>query len=139
MRIQRRKRLMRRDSSSSDDDLHHNTGVIIRKRDDDALTPRNILCTNQSFVDQLFELFDSQDSPKQISQNVWELLMLLPTNPRILLELHSLETSDWGRLLNPKSPFQLLYALQILESIVLEVSKDDVNKSNKFMVTDLLG
>ena len=128
---------MRRDSSSSsDDDLYHNTGVVVRRKDDDALTPRNILCTNQHFLDQLFELFDSQESPKQISQHVWELLMLLPTNPRILNELHSLESNaEWDKLFNPHSPFQLLYALQILESIVLEVSKDDV--SRVFCVVDM--
>ena len=59
---------------------------------------------------------------------VWELLLLLPTNPKVLKQLHSLseDKAQWTLILDHNSPFQLLYSLQILESIVLEESKDQV-------------
>jgi hypothetical protein len=86
---------------------------------DDSISPRTILCSNQKFLDQLFDLFDKQQSNKEISEKVWEILLLLPTNPKILKQLHALEVNfSWNQLLNPESSFQLLYNLQIVESIV---------------------
>lgn len=100
---------------------------FIFQRHDDGPTPRSILCNEQQFLDQLFNLFDSGEYNNRITQMVWELLLLLPTSPRVLKQFHSLsDTPNWSELLNPRSPFQLLYSLQILESIILEASKDAV-------------
>jgi hypothetical protein len=102
--------------------------------DDDTVSPRTILFTNQDFVDQFFELFQLQHptAGPSIHQKVWEIVMLLPTNPKMLKRFYSLEEKPaWSTLLDPNSTFQLLYALQIVESILLEESDDVAEKKER--------
>ncbi len=116
-------------SKSDKDAYHDSSGIVAKKKHDDSPTPRSIVCNNQNFLDQLFNLFASPEYDKQIMQMVWEVLLLLPTSPKVLKQLHSLpDNPNWSELLNPNSPYQLLYSLQILESIILEASKDAVQQ-----------
>ena len=56
--------------STAEEDYQDSSGIVIKKREDDTISPRNILCSNQNFLDQLFDLFDTHDYPKHISQRV---------------------------------------------------------------------
>eukprot|EP00741_Cyanophora_paradoxa_P020633 tig00021281_g19915.t1 len=58
----------------------------------------------------------------RVAQKVWDLLMQLPTNERMLSEIRALETAehgalDWDALLDDKSTFRLYYSLQIVEML----------------------
>uniref|UniRef100_A0A3B5M3R9 Ubiquitin carboxyl-terminal hydrolase 34 n=1 Tax=Xiphophorus couchianus TaxID=32473 RepID=A0A3B5M3R9_9TELE len=57
---------------------------------------------------------------ENLSRRVWELLMLLPTCPKMLQAFQNIsdETSlCWKELLRIKSPHKLLYALEIIEAL----------------------
>ncbi|MED6265523.1 Ubiquitin carboxyl-terminal hydrolase 34 [Characodon lateralis] len=60
---------------------------------------------------------------ENLSRRVWELLMLLPTCPKMLLAFQNIsdETNGeglcWKELLRIKSPHKLLYALEIIEAL----------------------
>uniref|UniRef100_A0A3B5M8F1 Ubiquitin carboxyl-terminal hydrolase 34 n=1 Tax=Xiphophorus couchianus TaxID=32473 RepID=A0A3B5M8F1_9TELE len=60
---------------------------------------------------------------ENLSRRVWELLMLLPTCPKMLQAFQNIsdETSGeslcWKELLRIKSPHKLLYALEIIEAL----------------------
>ncbi|XP_070409718.1 ubiquitin carboxyl-terminal hydrolase 34 isoform X3 [Nothobranchius furzeri] len=60
---------------------------------------------------------------ENLSRRVWELLMLLPTCPKMLQAFQNIsdETNEdglcWKELLRIKSPHKLLYALEIIEAL----------------------
>ncbi|CAL8351436.1 unnamed protein product, partial [Boreogadus saida] len=60
---------------------------------------------------------------ENLSRRVWELLMLLPTCPNMLLAFQNIsddtsgEALSWKDLLRIRSPHKLLYALEIIEAL----------------------
>ncbi|XP_028316758.1 ubiquitin carboxyl-terminal hydrolase 34 isoform X2 [Gouania willdenowi] len=60
---------------------------------------------------------------ENLSRRVWELLMLLPTCPKMLQAFQSISDDTngeglcWKELLRIKSPHKLLYALEIIEAL----------------------
>uniref|UniRef100_A0A8C7W9I2 Ubiquitin carboxyl-terminal hydrolase 34 n=1 Tax=Oncorhynchus mykiss TaxID=8022 RepID=A0A8C7W9I2_ONCMY len=57
---------------------------------------------------------------ENLSRRVWELLMLLPTCPNMLLAFQNIADDTglcWKDLLRIKSPHKLLYALEIIEAL----------------------
>uniref|UniRef100_A0A8C3G314 Ubiquitin carboxyl-terminal hydrolase 34 n=1 Tax=Cyclopterus lumpus TaxID=8103 RepID=A0A8C3G314_CYCLU len=60
---------------------------------------------------------------ENLSRRVWELLMLLPTCPKMLQAFQNISDDTngeglcWKELLRIKSPHKLLYALEIIESL----------------------
>ncbi|CAG8436597.1 9374_t:CDS:10 [Diversispora eburnea] len=72
--------------------------------------PINML---SKYIDQFFSMLELDET---YSSQIWDLLMRLPTNSRSLAALKSLETPvNWEEILVPRSPFRLLYALQIID------------------------
>ncbi|CAG8519826.1 15599_t:CDS:10 [Acaulospora morrowiae] len=64
-------------------------------------------------IDRFFSLLELDES---YSSQIWDLLMRLPTNSRSLDTLKSLDSSlHWEDILVSRSPFRLLYALQIID------------------------
>ena len=56
-----------------------------------------------------------------VSQDIWEVLMLLPTNSshcRRFLSLDGVTVDSWSRLLDPGSVYRLVYGLQVLDDIM---------------------
>ena len=81
-----------------------------------------------------------------ISEMVWDILQMLPTNPVILDRLRKLapvkfrDPSDWRALLNWDSTLQLLYHLQIVDAFMksggvgAESDKEEVRCRTTFCV-----
>ena len=93
-------------------------------------SPSFILSNTNNF-EQIFKLLSFSDN---VSRKAWELLMLLPTNESLLNELLHSESPNWGEILNTNNLYKLLYALQIIESIVdtQGANQDDVDKKNSW-------
>mmetsp|Transcript_12467 Transcript_12467/g.20271 ORF Transcript_12467/g.20271 Transcript_12467/m.20271 type:complete len:3278 (-) Transcript_12467:248-10081(-) len=97
--------------------------------EEECFFPTTIL-SKQQYFDQLFDLLSVEQG---IGQKVWDLLMLLPTNERMLSDLEALPQPEsategsngprpcscsWSTLLDSRSIFRLLYSLQIVESLI---------------------
>lgn len=52
--------------------------------------------------------------------------MRLPTNAQMLSALKSLNMENWSTLLDDRSPFKLLYQLQIVHTLLM--TNDEVRK-----------
>lgn len=94
-----------------------------------------LLANRQENFDLLFSLLSSGgEGPdaQEISQRVWKLITSLPTNQRLLDEMKQLSDveanpaaadgsevtpSPWSKLLDPQSPFKLLYSLRIVSKL----------------------
>ena len=100
--------------------------------------PTQLLANRQENFDLLFSLLSSgAEGPdaQEISQRVWKLITSLPTNQRLLDEMKQLSDveaqahaahsgdasasspSPWSKLLDPQSPFKLLYSLRIVSKL----------------------
>jgi len=55
-----------------------------------------------------------------LSRRVWDILALLPTNPKLLEGFLKLDSSNLSlqELLDPSSPQKLMYSLYIVESLL---------------------
>jgi ubiquitin carboxyl-terminal hydrolase 34 len=92
------------------------------EKEDDEMLPSRQLAQERYFA----QLFDLLILPGSIGQLVWDLLMKLRTNPTMLDSLQRLRSPhdtdpahpNWNELLDPRSLFKLLYALQIVESLL---------------------
>ncbi|CAG8488554.1 749_t:CDS:10, partial [Cetraspora pellucida] len=72
--------------------------------------PINML---SKYIDQFFSMLELEET---YSAQIWDLLMRLPTHAGSLSALKSLMAPvQWDELLIYRSPFRLLYALQILD------------------------
>jgi len=88
--------------------------------------PRYILSSSNQYFNLLFQSLNLEDI---VAEKIWKLLQRLPTNPELSKGLVSLDVvntpnPNWDSLLDSKSVYKLLYALQIIESLseVLETS-----------------
>ena len=90
------------------------------------------------YIDQLLEMLDGYLSTNSnelstdngdLSVAVWDILQSLPTHSVLLKQIEDLvieeNLSTLSHLLDPMSPYRLLYSLQIIESFV---KLDDINK-----------
>lgn len=77
--------------------------------------PSYLLTQDSSSYDLLFSAL----ADPQVANEVWELLIRLPTNPRIQSQLAALEGEEvaWDLLLDPTSVHKLLYSLEVLEAL----------------------
>ncbi|KAF9091841.1 hypothetical protein BGX23_004831 [Mortierella sp. AD031] len=64
---------------------------------------------------------------EKYASQAWEVVTRLPTSPGLLRQLEELEEDlDWTSLLDARSPFLLLYSLQIIDSLIKrDQSKED--------------
>ncbi len=98
--------------------------------------PRVILTSNPDNFSMLSKLLSA---PADVAAKAWDLLMTLPTNPVIQSGIASISapasvTDDgtaaagvavpWNTLIDTSSPFRLLYALQIVDTLS-DVSAED--------------
>jgi len=73
----------------------------------------NVVLSETLYFDLLFELLSLNDT---LSSQVWELLMVLPTNTKMLNELRNPnQIENWDTVLNHASIHRLLYTLQIVD------------------------
>ncbi len=104
-----------------------------------SANPRAIVTANPDNFTLLSKLLSA---PVDVAAKAWELLMKLPTNPVIqqgianisAVAMHPLGASEqsqqaqplvqWSTLVDATSPFRLLYALQIVETLT-DVSDTD--------------
>lgn len=89
-----------------------------KKASDNEIAPSKIL-SRQEYFNQLFDLLNLST----IAQQVWDLLMLLPTNQKLFEGMYALEGIDpsnpnWNSLLSTNSTFKLYYSLQIIDSFL---------------------
>jgi hypothetical protein len=65
-------------------------------------------------------------------KQAWDLLMMLPTNQKMLTALADIRTGDaqlnWEELLNRSSTFNLLYTLQIVQAL-MQPTEDSAEKN----------
>ena len=93
--------------------------------------PMNLLLLPKNF-DQLFSLMQNLSNLRQenmddatvipkaqiLSRRVWDILMLLPTNPHIKMALQNIGQAteeDMKRILSPDSPQKLMYTFYIVD------------------------
>jgi len=88
----------------------------------------NLIVSNKAeCFDLLFELLNL--GVADITQAVWKLMMQVPINQRLLNSMRSLESihveltsqqshSGWQSIIDPNSPYKMLYSLQILNTLV---------------------
>ncbi|KAK1866716.1 hypothetical protein I4F81_009231 [Pyropia yezoensis] len=82
---------------------------------DSDVVPRRVL-SRSPYFDHLFQLMEAGD--EDLSAQLWELLMRLPTNEATLEALQNPESvAEWRSLLDAASPFRVHYALQIIDSL----------------------
>ncbi|KAG0229118.1 hypothetical protein BGW42_001784 [Actinomortierella wolfii] len=56
---------------------------------------------------------------ERFASQAWEIIVCLPTSPRLLQDIVELkEPIDWASFLEARSPFMLLYSLQIINALV---------------------
>jgi hypothetical protein len=72
------------------------------------------IASNPKTFDSLFNLLNSKSG---ISEHVWEILNILPKSKEHVAKLQNLANINWNVLLEPESPFKLLYNLQIIEEL----------------------
>ncbi|KAF9333682.1 hypothetical protein BGZ91_011161, partial [Linnemannia elongata] len=68
---------------------------------------------------------------EKYASQAWEVVTRLPTSPGLLLQLEQLEDDiDWTNLLDARSPFLLLYSLQIIDSLIKrdQSKKDEMDQ-----------
>ena len=116
--------------------LAHNYRNDLRKisdtcdeNNDKTLLPRYILSNEQKYFETLFGLLDRTD---ESSQEAWNLIQKLITNPTIYNKILNLKVEkkengefDWDTLFDTKSIFKLLYMFQIIESLIEEGGEGD--------------
>ncbi|KAG9286507.1 hypothetical protein G9A89_014673 [Geosiphon pyriformis] len=72
--------------------------------------PTNLL---SKYVDKFFVMLQLEE---EYAAQIWDFLMRLPTNRTMLSSLKSLGAPvDWNSLIDSRSPFRLLYSLQIVD------------------------
>ncbi|GAB0489246.1 hypothetical protein MMPV_000463 [Pyropia vietnamensis] len=82
---------------------------------DSDVVPRRVL-SRSPYFDHFFQLMEAGD--EDLSTQLWELLMRLPTNEATLEALQNPESvAEWRSLLDAASPFRVHYALQIIDSL----------------------
>eukprot|EP01103_Thecamoeba_quadrilineata_P011019 TRINITY_DN2539_c0_g1_i2.p1 TRINITY_DN2539_c0_g1~~TRINITY_DN2539_c0_g1_i2.p1 ORF type:complete len:2405 (-),score=378.30 TRINITY_DN2539_c0_g1_i2:956-7465(-) len=97
--------------------------------DNDVVLPSAILSSPRYFH-QLFQLLNLHEG---ISQKIWDLLMLLPTNNQLLEELRTLKTDvNWNELLDPVATFKLLYSLQIVDFLMQTTDETKVKENEEW-------
>jgi hypothetical protein len=91
---------------------------------DKTLLPRYMLSHEQKYFDALFGLLDR---PDESSQQAWNLIQKLVTNPTIHYKILNLNVEkkengeyNWDSLIDTNSIFKLLYMFQIIESLIEE-------------------
>jgi hypothetical protein len=82
---------------------------------------RSIMADSQGLFDLLFQLLEMGGA---VTSRVWALLLRLPTNGQVKATLwglpEGLGSPSWDVLLSPRAPARLLYALQIVETLLEE-------------------
>ena len=106
-------------AAESDVDMDAGPAAPPREKSREFRSPHDIL--SQDHFDKIFELLDM---PAKISMQVWELLMVLPTNQRLMENIRTLGPS-LASTLRPSGVFSQLYTLQIVEILLFE--DDDSN------------
>ena len=95
-----------------DRDMTDNADTV---SDEELKVPHYIV--SKIYFDEIFKMLDT--APQFITSQLWDLLMTLPTNARILGEIQHLGQS-WKNSLCSQSVYALLYSLQVVESLVDE-------------------
>ncbi len=85
----------------------------IEMNDEELKVPHYVV--SRIYFDEIFKMLDS--APQFITSQLWDLLMTLPTNSRILQEIQNLGPS-WKNSLCSQSVYGLLYSLQVVESLL---------------------
>lgn len=95
---------------------------------DKRALPSSIL-SKQQYFEQIFQLLALGGNSAQLA---WDLLMMLPTNQKMLTALADIRTGDaqlnWEELLNRSSTFNLLYTLQIVQAL-MQPTEDSAEKN----------
>jgi hypothetical protein len=81
--------------------------------DEEMKVPHYVV--SRIYFDEIFKMLDT--APQFITSQLWELLMTLPTNARILNEIRNLGSS-WRQSLCSQSVYGLLYSLQVVECLL---------------------
>lgn len=91
----------------------------------------NLIVSNKAeYFDLLFELLNL--GVPDITQAVWKLMMQVPINQKLFNSMRSLQTIQaaqvdsiveaeargWQAIIDPNSPYKMLYSLQILNTLV---------------------
>ena len=98
----------------NDVDMEAGPAAPAREKSLEFRPPHDIL--SQDHFHKIFELLDM---PPKISMQVWELLMVLPTNQRLMEQIRALGPS-LASTLCPSGVFTQLYTLQIVEILLFE-------------------
>ena len=87
------------------------------------------IAADATSFERLFSLLTPGNA---VSQDIWEVLMLLPTNNsycRRFLSLDGVSVDSWSKLLDPASVYRLVYSLQVIDDILHARLSDEFAKS----------
>jgi hypothetical protein len=96
--------------------------------DEELKVPHYVV--SRIYFDEIFKMLDS--APQFITSQLWDLLMTLPTNSRILQEIQHLGPS-WKSSLCSQTVYGLLYSLQVVESLLDESAVNGGQWSHTFI------
>ena len=112
-------------------------------------SPSNIISNNSLFIDQLLSLLDFISNLETIAINnnsneingnektnnkeviineLWNVITMLPSNENIVKEV--INSNNYGNIINDKSPFKLMYVLNIIRT---ELDSNDNDWSSHFI------
>lgn len=105
----------------------------------------HLLANEGTYFQTLLELVDSGEPAT--ARRTWELLCLLPTNNallRTMIQLRSVESGavganqvDWDDLLSSSRVYRLVYALRLVEALLIPLEADAVTSSDAGGSTDV--
>ncbi|KAJ3450484.1 ubiquitin carboxyl-terminal hydrolase faf-x-related [Anaeramoeba flamelloides] len=125
-------------SSSNYNKLSTNKKI---KKMKNKLIPSYIL---SNYFDKIFDLLESKTNNLKITTQVWELLLLMPSNAEILnnflnlfhkkiendkVELMEIEELSWDDHLNSHSLFKLVYNIQLISNLVKKSQEENAEIS----------
>jgi len=82
--------------------------------------PRYLIAHDPFFFESIFALLDLDN---EISTQAWNLIKTVTTNPSLydrIVKLDKDEDFSWAKLFDSSSIYKMLYALQIVESLLEE-------------------
>ncbi|KAF9930001.1 hypothetical protein FBU30_001020 [Linnemannia zychae] len=115
--------------------VENETAFLVTRRPQSSIPPRitttettkrapTDLLLKPDFFEKIRTIFLLDE---RYASQAWEIVTRLPTSPGLLHQLEHLEEdADWTSLLDARSPFLLLYSLQIINSLIKrDQSKED--------------
>ena len=121
------------DEESIFNELGWHTDMIVLKKTEVARDPKKMMVQNEEYMNLLFQLLSRKNC--SYVEGVWDLLMLLPCNDKIVLQIKKVSEmkehmeESWTELFDYNSIYKMLYSLQGLNNIIADKKNVEENKN----------